>query len=191
MLKKLAKTLVLLLAVLPFTSSADRGQYREYETTGDWFSTIFHVNNTEYVRMGTPSRRTKNASFVIDATRDSSLMQIIIVKTGDEIGDITSSSPIEDNCELRVDTNPVFYSKCLISEDNLGMYITFDAGRLGDRFIEELKSGSVLRTRMGNDSQSVYDNFSLNGFSRAYDRAGILATEISASGSGSDSDYFR
>ena len=44
---------------------------------------------------------------------------------------------------------------------------------------------------MGNDSQSVYDNFSLNGFSRAYDRAGILATEISASGSGSDSDYFR
>lgn len=78
-----------------------------------------------------------------------------------------------------------------MNDDNVGMYVTFDAERLGSRFIEELKSGSVLRTRLGVDSKSVYDNFSLNGFSRAYNRAGILATEINVSGSGSDSDYFR
>lgn len=118
-------------------------------------------------------------------------IQLIFEKTGDEIGTVTSSSPIEDNCELRIDTNPVFYAKCYMNDDNVGMYVTFDAERLGSRFIEELKSGSVLRTRLGVDSKSVYDNFSLNGFSRAYNRAGILATEINVSGSGSDSDYFR
>lgn len=188
MLSNLAKTLVLAMTLLPFASSADRGQYRNYKKIGDWYSTVFHVDNTDYIRIGTASRRASDTSFIVDYLGNKYLVQIIIVKTGNEIGHVTSPTPVPENCELRIDTNPVFYTKCTVNDDNLGMFVTFDASRLGSRFFDELKGGSVLRTRLGQDSSSVYDNYSLRGFSRTYQRARSLAV---SSGNLSDSDYFR
>ena len=195
MFEKTIKALVLCLALLPFASVADRGQLRNEQRFGDWSSAIFHVNITDQIRMWTTAASYQAAFLVLDfdTSGENYLAQVMSYKQGNAIGTVNSPNRIEMNCELRIDTNPVFYVSCFYNDDNVGGYLSFGQG-LGPRFISELQSGSILRVKLNAGVKSLYDRFSLRGFSRSYSRAMSLTYGSGNGGyygGGNDSDYFR
>lgn len=108
--------------------------------------------------------------------------------------DAEISNVVYYNCELRIDTYPVFYVNCSFNDNNTAAFLSFGQG-LGTRFIDQMKSGSILRIRLNDGSQSYYDRYSLRGFTRSYNRGMSLMYGRGNGGGyyggGNDSDYFR
>jgi len=196
MLKRLVRALVLSIALLPFASMADQGQLRNEQTFGDWTSAIFHVNNADQIRMWAVAASSPYSFLVLDfdSSGENYIAQVIMNKQGDLIGTVISPNRTELNCELRVDTNQVLYPNCFFNDDNTTGYLVLGQG-LGYRFINELKSGSILRIKIQYyGKEPFYDRFSLRGFSRSYSRAMSLTYGFGNGGyygGGNDSDYFR
>lgn len=193
MMKSIVRALVLGLALLPLASMAAQGQLRSQKTYGDWVSAIFHINNTDKIRLTTNEIGYRNSFLVLDIDSSGYEAKLITEKTGSEIGSVVSSDPVELNCELRIDTNPVFYVNCSFNDNNTAAFLSFGQG-LGTRFIDQMKSGSILRIRLNAGSQSYYDRYSLRGFTMALNRGKSLMYGSGNGGyyeSGNDSDYFR
>lgn len=197
MLKRLARAFVFSISLLPFASLAYQGQLRNEQTFGDWSSALFHVNNADQIRMWTVAASSPYSFLVLDFDTSGSnyVAQVVMNKQGNQIGNVISPNRTELNCELRVDTNQVFYQNCFFNDDNTAGYLVLGQG-LGYRFIDELKSGSILRIKIQYyGKEPFYDRFSLRGFSRSYGRAMSLTygsgNRGGYYGGGNDSDYFR
>ena len=193
-MKSLVRALILGLALLPFASLADQGQVRNEQTSGDWYSAIFHINNTDKIRLSTREVSHGNSFLVLDIDSSGYKALLIQEKKGNEIGSVVSPNPIQLNYELRIDTYPVFYVNCSFNDNNTAAFLSFGQG-LGTRFIDQMKSGSILRIRLNDGSQSYYDRYSLRGFTRSYNRGMSLMYGRGNGGGyyggGNDSDYFR
>ena len=189
--KNLVRALILSLALLPSVSMADQGQLRSQMTYGDWLSSIFHINNTDFIRLTTTAASSRNSFLVLDFDSSGYKAQLISEKQGNQIGTVFWPNQIELNCELRVDTNPVFYISCFLYDDNAASYLVFGQS-LGSRFIDEMKSGNTLRVKISNGQQANYDRYSLRGFTRSYRRGmSLMYGNGGYYGGGNDSDYFR
>lgn len=207
MTEKLLKAMILGLALCSFSSKADTGQLQQYSETGAWFSAILHINNTDTARIGTSSvSDSGQSSLIIDLNRRNYWPKIIVAKSDNDVGNVTMSDEgIQISCQLRIDTKQIFSTSCQIQDDNTDYYITFGGG-LDSRFIEEMKTGNVLRVKL-DDKDPFYERFSLRGFSSAYSRAQSLSDQITGdygngngngngnggtdgSGSQNDSDFF-
>ena len=193
MMKSIVRALVLGLALLPLASMAAQGQLRSQKTYGDWVSAIFHINNTDKIRLTTNEIGYRNSFLVLDIDSSGYEAKLITEKTDSEIGSVVSSDPVELNCELRIDTNPVFYVNCSFNDNNTASFLVFGQG-LNSRFIDEMKSGSILRVKLQVGDKSYYDKYSLRGFTRSFNRGMSLMYGSGNSGyygGGNDSDYFR
>ena len=193
-MKSIVRALVLGLALLPFASMADQGQLRNQQTSGNWTSAIFHINNTDQIRLSTNEIGYRNSFLVLDIDSRGYEAKLIVDKKSNEIGSVISRNPIRQNCELRIDTYPAFYVDCTFSDDNLASYLVFGQG-LGTRLIDEMKSGSILRVKLLVGGKSYYDKYSLRGFTRSFNRGMSLMYGSGNGGGyyggGNDSDYFR
>lgn len=187
MTEKLLKAMILGLALCSFSSGADTGQLQQYSESGDWFSAILHINNEDTARIGTSSLTdSSQTSLIIDMNRRNYWPKIIVAKSSNDIGNVSlSDQGMQVSCQLRIDTKQIFNNSCQILDDNTDYYITFGSG-LDSRFIEEMKSGYVLRVKLG-DQEPFYERFSLRGFSRAYSRAQSLTDQVTgAYGNGNE-----
>ena len=183
---ELIKAFVLSLAVWSLASAADSGQLLNSEDSGDWSSAVFHINNSDNVRLSSTSVTSQHAALNIDFYDGYYVAEIMEMKTGDDIGNVISSERVEVECQVRIDRNPVFTPTCTFNDDNTTWFVTLGKG-LGDRFIEEMESGSTLRIKLLDGKDAIYDRYSLRGFSGAYRRGMSLMSGI---GKGNDSDYF-
>lgn len=207
MTEKLLKAMILGLALCSFSSEADTGQLQQYSESGDWFSAILHINNEDTARIGTSSLTDSGqTSLIIDLNRRNYWPKIIVAKSSNDVGNVTlSGQGMQVSCQLRIDTKQIFNNSCQIQDDNTDYYITFGSG-LDSRFIEEMKSGNILRVKLG-DQEPFYERFSLRGFSSAYGRAQSLSDQVtgaygngnengngdvdgSGGAGGNDSDFF-
>lgn len=187
MTEKLLKAMILGLALCSFSSGADTGQLQQYSESGDWFSAILHINNEDTARIGTSSLTdSSQTSLIIDMNRRNYWPKIIVAKSSNDIGNVSlSDQGMQVSCQLRIDTKQIFNNSCQILDDNTDYYITFGSG-LDSRFIEEMKSGYVLRVKLG-DQEPFYERFSLRGFSSAYGRAQSLSDQVTgAYGNGNE-----
>ena len=192
---KLIHALALGLALSSFAAAADQGQYRYQQDIGSWASAVYHANNTDTPQVWSASLSYSDTFFLVEVPNTSVYRAMVsVTKKGSQIGNVLSSREVELNCELRVDTYPVFYIRCSFSDDNEGAYLSFGAG-LGERFLDQLKAGNTLRIKVDLGQSPMYDRYSLRGFSRAFSRALSLLGSGSGYGSGyvsgNDSDYFR
>lgn len=190
MFHNLIKVLALGSAFYSSVSLADYGAggISDFQTHRDWVSMVFNSGSLHIPRIGSSSRRYSNTSFVIDFQDGRFIPKIMTEKTGNEAGHILYQRTIESYCELRIDTKPVLYTACEFSDDSAGIYVLFTG--LDSTFINEMKSGSTLRMKLGTGSSAYYDNYSLTGFNAAYRTAESLGYTY-GSLAGDDSSYFR
>ena len=116
---------------------------------------VFHINNSDNVRLSSTSVTSQHAALNIDFYDGYYVAEIMEMKTGDDIGNVISSERVEVECQVRIDRNPVFTPTCTFNDDNTTWFVTLGKG-LGDRFIEEMESGSTLRIKLLDGKDAIY-----------------------------------
>lgn len=183
--------LVLGAALFSLDAAANDGTFSSYETSGSWFSAIFHANDGDRARIGTNGA--DNSILVLDFYKDNTYQAWVWwIKHDKDKGTTVYSKPVHYPCELRIDLNPRYIASCMMFDDNNTLYLNL-SGRLNERFIDESKGGNTLRIKVEvPGSAPGYLSYSLMGFTRTYYRAmSLSASSGSGYGYRDDSDYFR
>lgn len=181
---RIIKTIALSFVLLAFSFNViakDKiGTTKNIKKHQSWSSALFYYDNNSFGRLISFSADKEN-SLILDVHSDSKYtIQIFIKKDSENIGSSHSQYGFTP-CSARVDKKNIYSSNCKIADDSVFYFISPDADDLGDAFIRDCKQGNTVRFKIDLDKNSYYFNYSLNGFSSAFNRALGFANSNDAS----------
>lgn len=178
MIGKFVKAVFFGLALYSSASTADTGQIREEQCIGNWCSAIFHINNTDRIRMSSRSILNNQNSLVIDFIgNDAAGFVVFIPKGNSDIGNVYAPKQgLQIPCSLTFDPgSSAGYSSdyCSVGDDNSMFYVEIPIG-LNDYLEGCFEYFNIVELQIGSGRNSFHDTYSLKGFTSSLKRVHTL-----------------